>query len=439
MRFQRPLLHAADRIAGALGTLDRPFDAEKLLALARRAQGLPGFDAQAVTEPLQILLRSYEREANLSLVGRFAARWDVSRFLSNLMRLDQEERRRPEVATAAIEGPIFVTGLPRSGTTFLHRLLAEDPAHRVPRVWEAIYPYPDPAASVDGHDPRPERVSRQLRAFVRLAPEFPSLHPIASDTPQECTEITAHVFRSLRFDTTHDVPSYRRWLDQEGHRDAYRFHKRFLQHLQAQERQVERQVERQATPRRWVLKAPEHVLALDSVRFVYPDAHLVLVHRDPLKVLPSVARLTEVIRAPFTRRLDRAAIGLQVTEHWLQGAACMIAASRPPYPAGRVVHVHYRALVAQPVETVAHVYRQLGLDFSAAARERVARLAAREPRGGYGQNRYSFEDYALDPASERERFRSYVEHFDVDPEAGSLPQAGPPARAARVGGDALTA
>ena len=430
MRIQRSLLHTADRVAGALGMLDRPFDVEKLLALASRAQGLPGFDAQVVTEPLQVLLRSYEREANLSLVGRFAARWDVTRFLSNLMRLNQEERRRPEIAATPIEGPIFVTGLPRSGTTFLHRLLAEDPAHRVPRVWEAIYPYPDQASPV-GRDPRPERVSRQLRAFVRLAPEFPSLHPIASDTPQECTEITAHVFRSLRFDTTHDVPSYRRWLDQEGHRDAYRFHKRFLQHLQAQERQ--------APPRRWVLKAPEHVLALDSVRAVYPDAHLVFVHRDPLKVLPSVARLTEVIRAPFTRRLDRVAIGRQVTEHWLRGAECMIAASRPPHPAGRIVHVHYRALVARPLDTVAGVYRQLGLEFSAAARERVARLAGREPRGGYGHNRYSFEDYALDPAIERERFRPYVEHFDVEPEAGPLPQAGAPAWAARVGGDALTA
>ena len=435
MRIQRSLLHAADRITGALRMLDRPFDIEKLLALASRTQALPGFDAQTITEPLQILLRSYEREANLSLVGRFAARWDSIRFLSNLMRLDQEERRRPEIAAAPIAGPIFVTGLPRSGTTFLHRLLAEDPAHRVPRIWETIYPYPDQASPVVGHDPRPERVARQLRAFVRLAPEFPSLHPIASDTPQECTEITAHVFRSLRFDTTHDVPSYRRWLDQEGHRDAYRFHKRFLQHLQAQDRHAERR----APPRRWVLKAPEHVLALDSVRAVYPDAHLVFVHRDPLKVLPSVARLTEVIRAPFTRRLDRVAIGRQVTEHWLQGAECMIAASQPPYRAGRIVHVHHRALVAQPLETVAHVYRQLGLEFSAAAREQVARLAVREPRGGYGQNRYSFEDYALDPAFEQERFRPYVEHFDVEPESGFLPRAGAPARAARVGGDALTA
>jgi hypothetical protein len=434
MRTQRFLLHTADRITGALGMLDKPFDVERLLALASRAQDLPGFDTPMIAEPLQILLRSYEREANLSLVGRFAARWDVIRFLSNLTRLDHEERRRPEITAAQIEGPIFVTGLPRSGTTFLHRLLAEDPAHRVPRVWEAIYPYPDPASSA-GYDPRPERVARQLRAFVRLAPEFPSLHPITSDAPQECTEITAHVFRSLRFDTTHDVPSYRRWLDQEGHRDAYRFHKRFLQHLQAQEHQVERW----APPRRWVLKAPEHVLALDSVRAVYPDAHLVFVHRDPLKVLPSVARLTEVIRAPFTRRLDRVAIGRQVTEHWLQGAACMIAASRPPYAAGQIVHVHYRALVAQPLEMVAHVYRQLGFEFSAAARERVTRLAAREPRGGYGQNRYSFDDYALDPAIEAERFRPYVEHFGVEPESGLLPHTAAPARAARVGGDALTA
>src|SRR4029078_9548194 len=119
-----------------------------------------------------------------------------------------------------------IAGLPRSGTTFLHRLLALDTSNRVPRVWETIYPYPDlkpPGAS----DRRQQRVGRQLRMFSFLSPEFRRLHPVDADSPQECSEITSHIFASLRFDTTHKVPKYRNWLDTTGHINAYRFHKRF--------------------------------------------------------------------------------------------------------------------------------------------------------------------------------------------------------------------
>src|SRR5262249_31974901 len=162
---------------------------------------------------------------------------------SNLLRLRDEERRTPEILDQPIARPIFVSGLPRSGTTFLHSLLAEDPANLVPRVWQLIYPYPM-KNSVAGRDRRRQRAARQLQLFGLLAPDFRRMHPIGAHSPQECSEITAHVFASLRFDTTYHVPSYRRWLDETGHLDAYRFHKRFLQHLQHQA----------AVGERWVLK-----------------------------------------------------------------------------------------------------------------------------------------------------------------------------------------
>ena len=418
-------LQTADRVAGALGLLDRDLDGAGLLEFAERRCRLHGFGGAAAAAPLRVLLQAYSREASLSLVGRAAARWDVQRFLSNLARMAEEEEARPGIRDEPVAAPVFVTGLPRSGTMFLYRLLAEDGGHRVPRMWETIHPYPDPGPA-PSRDPRPARVARKLRTFARLAPEFRSLHPLGATSPQECTEITAHLFRSLRFDTTHHVPSYRAWLDQEGHAEAYRFHRRFLQHLQAQDPAGRNG----AAPRRWVLKAPEHVFALDALLGAYPDARLVFVHRDPLKVLPSVARLTDVLRAPFTRRLDRAAIGRQVADDWLAGAARMMGAGRS-LPAGmRVVHVHHQALTARPLETVAEVYRGLGLELSATTAQRIARLVEREPGGGYGQNHYSFEQYGLDPAAERRRFQPYVEHFRVAPEYEG--RAGAPARAPRA-------
>jgi len=153
------------------------------------------------------------------------------RFLSNLLRFQFEEVNAPEILGQRIENPIFITGLPRSGTTFLHRLLMYDPANRAPLVWETIYPYPP----LHGADRRIDQVARQLKAFERLSPDFHGLHPLSAISPQECSEINAHVFRSLRFDTTYHVPSYRAWLDHAGHLPADRFHKRFLQHLQHQD------------------------------------------------------------------------------------------------------------------------------------------------------------------------------------------------------------
>ena len=187
----------------------------------------------------------------------------------------------------------------------------------------------------------------QLRAFEHLAPDFRSLHPLDANSPQECSEITAHVFRSLRFDTNYQIPTYRAWLDAdvERHLPAYRFHKRFLQHLQSQDRAT-------GAAGRWVLKCPEHLFALRAIRTVYPDARLVFVHRDPVRVLLSQTRPTEVLRKPFTRRLDRDRIGQDESARWLAGARRMVEVGDDAGLPDPVCHVHHMDLIADPVATV---------------------------------------------------------------------------------------
>ena len=272
-------------------------------------------------------------------------------------------------------------------------------------------------------------MARQLRLFGLLAPEFRRMHPIDAGSPQECSEITAHVFASLRFDTTYRIPSYRRWLDETGHLDAYRFHKRFLQHLQHQT----------AGGGRWVLKCPDHVFALAAIRTVYPDARLVFVHRDPLAVLLSVARLTEVLRRPFTRNVDKTEIGRQDSERWLAATELMIAAAQEQRFAEPIFHVHYLDLVSNPVSTVAALYRHFSgaLDPDTAAR--IGRLVEAKPNGGYGAHGSRLEEYGLDAAFERERYARYMAHFGIRPElekkssrsAKSLPLLTSPGRSAK--------
>ena len=392
--------------------------ADQLIGVARRRTALDEFGETAFWGPLQNFLDACFEEANLSLVGRLATRWDIVRFLSNLLRLHDEELRAPEILDQPVTNPIFISGLPRSGTTFLHSLLAEDPTNLVPRVWQTIHPYP---LKRDTHrDLRAKRVARQLRLFGLLAPNFRRMHPIDAASPQECSEITAHVFASLRFDTTYRVPSYRRWLDETGHLEAYRFHRRFLQHLQHQA----------AGGGRWVLKCPDHVFALAAIRTVYPDARLVFVHRDPLAVLLSVARLTETLRRPFTRGIDKVEIGRQDSDRWLTATELMIAASQQQHFAEPIFHVHYLDLIQDPVRTVAALYRHFGESLQPAAAARIGRLVQAKPNGGYRAHGSRLEDYGLDPALVRERYTRYMAHFGIRPEPEA--RAAQPAKSAPI-------
>ncbi|HEV2099470.1 MAG TPA: sulfotransferase, partial [Stellaceae bacterium] len=355
----------------------------------------------------QVLLAACREEADLSWFGCAAIRWDSVRFLSNLLRLREEEKRAPEILDQPVERPLLISGLPRSGTTFLHNLLAEDPANLVPRIWQLIHPYP--LTRSDGaQDRRVRRVARQLRLFRLMAPQFRYLHPIEADSPQECSEVTAHLFASLRFDSTYRIPSYRRWLDDTGHLDAYRFHKRFLQHLRHQA----------GGKGRLVLKCPDHIFALGAIRTVYPDADLVFVHRDPVAVLASVARLTEVLRRPFSRRIDRIDIGREDSERWLTAAELMIGAGDEDGFARPIFHIHYADLVGDPVGTVAGLYRHFGRVLDPATAARIGRRVAANPNGGYRGQRARLEDYGLDPAREHGRFGHYMNRFGINPEQG---------------------
>jgi hypothetical protein len=405
--LQKAVAQAADTIIAALAAVRDPLGANELMSRAQRRMNLVDFGSTPFREPLQNLLRACREEAELSLFGRFATRWDAVRFLSNLLRLREEERRAPKILEERIERPIFIAGLPRSGTTFLHSLLAEDDTNLVPRIWQLIHPYP----IGPGSDQRPRRVSRQLRMFGMLAPEFRRMHPIDASSPQECSEITAHVFASLRFDTTYHVPSYRRWLDETGHLDAYWFHKRFLQHLQHQA----------GLAGRWVLKCPDHIFALDALRAVYPDAGVVFVHRDPLAVLPSVARLTEVLRRPFTRHVDKIEIGRQDSDRWLSATELMTEAADEEQFEEPILHIHYLNLVSDPLETVATLYRHFGRALDPHTATRIGQLVEAKPNGGYGTRRSHLEEYGLDPVAERDRYARYVERFGIRPERKAGP------------------
>jgi Sulfotransferase family len=373
--------------------------ADELLDLALKRGRRRDFADRSFIRPFERLLEACDAEADLSLLGIRALRVDVLRFLRNLLRFEEFEAACPSVLSRPIQAPLFITGMPRSGTTFLHRLILQDPSTIAPRLFQLVYPHASRAGRFETALRR-RWVGLQLAVFRMLSPEFNALHPVAVDAPEECTDITAHVFQSLRFESTYRVPSYSGWLQRHGLLHAYRFHRRFLQHLDAD-----------LPGRRWILKSPDHVFALDDIRKVYPDARLVFIHRDPVRVLASVARLTEVLRRPFARSVDRVEVGRDVSASWVDGAQRMSALSAGD---NSVLHLHYQQIIRSPLDAVRAVYLHCNLVLTDEAEAHMRRWLGTSVNVSRPWREYSLAEFGLDPHLLRERFARYTDSFGIE-------------------------
>jgi len=224
---------------------------------------------------MAFLLESIEREARLNALGRFVFHQHAIQLLRNRLYLQRDSQIDRRISRRKITKPVFITGLPRTGTTLLHSLLAQDEElFTAPLTWEVIYPSPAQGDSCS----RIERTERDLKWFDRLVPAFRPIHPVSAELPQECVAIMSHCFMSQEFDTMVDLPEYELWLEEQDQRPVYAFHKQFLQHLRPG-----------SSGHRFVLKAPAHLHSLEAILAVYPDAQIVHTYRDPLQVLPSLA------------------------------------------------------------------------------------------------------------------------------------------------------
>ncbi|MEA3412774.1 MAG: sulfotransferase [Pseudomonadota bacterium] len=383
------------------------FDPDRLLRRARRNTGLNDFGDDALHESISRLFESYRLESRLTLIGRIAVLRDAQRLLETRLRLNAFWREHPDVGAQVIRRPIFITGLPRSGTTLLHGLLAQDPAHRVPLTWEVMFPLPAPRVRDYATDPRIRKTDRMLAWLDRLAPGFRVIHPVGATLPQECIAITSYTFQSPQFHTTCATPSYQAWLSGRERCPEYAFHRHFLQHLQWRR-----------PGDRWVLKAPSHLHTLDALLATYPDATIVQTHRDPAAVIASVSSLTEVLQGAFSLGADRAAIGREALDRW---SVALERATRSrmtdPRRERRFVDVRYRDLQSEPLRVVRELYSRLDMDLTGSVERRMRHFLRDNPKDKVGRHRYTLGDFGLDAGEVNERFSGYRERYDVGPDA----------------------
>jgi len=270
-----------------------------------------------------------------------------------------------------------------------------------------MHPFPPPERSSYSHDPRVAKTAQELKWLDVITPGFKMVHMIDARLPQECIAITGHSFISYVFESMYFVHSYRAWHDSQNKRPAYECHKRFLQHLQWR-----------APGTHWVLKAPSHIFALESLMQVYPDARIVMTHRDPLKVLASCASFTEVLRGSFTDHMDREKLGVEIARHWERGARVAVQFCQGSCDSkGGLFNVLYADLVRDPMGVVRRIYSHFDMELTSESETAMIRFLAENPQNRHGVHRYTLEEYGLDRDSERSSFEFYTNFFGIASES----------------------
>ncbi len=392
----------------ATSTEGQRFEVDALLATAMAATGRDDMGEPAWREGLERLLDDLEGSARLNELGRTIVETEVAGYLSNRMEILAWRRDHPEVAEGAVTRPIVIVGQPRTGTTILYDLLAQDPANRAPLTWEVDSPCPPPESATYDTDPRIDEAEAIAAMPDLIIPGFTDFHPLGARLAQECVRMTGGDFRSMIFPTQYDVPEYNRWLLHEADMSsAYRWHHIYLQHLQSRH-----------AGDRWLLKSPGHMWSLGALLDEYPDALIVQTHRDPVRVIASISALVALLRSMASDHSTIARAAEQYAEDILIGLERSIDARRDgTIPADQVVDVQFHEFLADPFSTIATIYDALGLAFTTEAEGRMRAFLDTHPGdGGGGGTRYSFADTGLDAGVLRERGRSYQEFFAVPSE-----------------------
>lgn len=396
------LLNAAGRAARRVG-IDGQVDVDSMVAKARRRTGLSSFGDEWFMEPLSVLVRSINEEADLTLLGRTIQRRRIEGALATRLRVEELLRQRPEIRDIDLGRIVVIAGLQRTGTTTLHRLIASHPEMRAVAAWEGLNPMPLPREEPGDPHARIRQALVAERAIAYLAPAFFAVHPAEHDAPEEDVLLLDVSFMSQSAEATMHVPTYARWLEGRDHTRAYEDpgpptedRRRRRDHTRAYEEfRTLLQVLHWQHPRlNWVLKTPHHMEYLDVVLEVFPTATIVQTHRDPLKTIPSFCSMVAHGHGLFSDRVDPHEIG----SHWLAKTRRLVeltARARAAADPRRFVDVSYYDLVDDPMAELAKVYERTGIPFGPDALQAAERTASRNVQHRFGRHVYDASSFGL--------------------------------------------
>lgn len=387
MRTKPPLpiatLNTLGPVLRALGLFPKLADSRQFAALAQGDQWR-GPLAEWVKEARSVRLKSYDDDADLTLFGALAIRSQMLQCYRNLIDIERTIAANPAILDERIEKPLFVMGWPRTGTTITQRLLSLHRDARYTPVWEGYAPLPtDQQGNKIPLAQRRAKAERALKLLDWITPQLNAIHPMAVDDPDECY----HLFRNYSamppgWDFAH-ISGYWDWFDAEACVNAYKIHKRQLQLLQWLDRRGH-----------WVLKSPQHLSGLPGLLSVYPDARIVITHRDPMEAIASYCSLVSVAWGMTSGKADNR----RITSYVLSNAARSQRIARDTLktlPPEQVVHVEYADLMRDAPGVASEIYDRFGYPADLTLKDKMAAWLNANPKNRHGKHQYSLADFGL--------------------------------------------
>lgn len=373
--------------------------ADNIMSDVRRSE--PGADGYFYfIDALDALCRSLVEEAHCTPDGLRSARNSLLHGLATQVRLCRSVAENPAISEVPIERPVFIIGLPRTGTTLLHNVLSLHPDLRSPSLWELVYP--SGLARAEEQEEVADRIQDDLDRYYRKAPRVAMVHMLDARGPDECRWLLGHAFQSPIYWVRYDVPSYADWYLQKDASEAYTFHQLQLKGILWRRGG--------GVP---LLKDPFHIWNLDALLRTYPTARFIYLHRDPVVSITSTCSMTAVVRETLSDRVDRAGIG----RFWMTQIERVLgrlpALRRTTIPDSAILDIRYQDLTRDPILTMKRICAFIGISCSAETECRARSFLAENPLQKAGVLTYRADAFGLREEEMRERFAKYRDDYDV--------------------------
>ncbi len=391
----------------AYNWLDRNFslqgnlEPEELINKAQKKTGLRDLGDNVALHSLDVLLNSINNEARLNPCGKLIQKSRLTRALIHRLRIEELLKKHPEIHEIDLGRITLITGLQRTGTTFLQRLLNSNPAIRGLSSDELLEPVP--ARNLN----RGTKVIRRVRSFVThqaisyLSPDFRIVHPISKSEPEEDVLLLDLCFMSQSNEATMNVPTYARWLEDQNHTRAYKYFRTMLKVLSWQD-----------PGNHWVLKTPHHMEYLDVFLKTFPDAKVIQTHRDPRKTLPSFCSLVAHGRGVFSDHVNPR----EIASHWHRKVLRMIQVTetvRSKCQTDQFMDLSYYRLIADPIEQLQEIYQWIGMDFDDQAVKCAEQYIKTNPKNRFGRHSYCMTDFGLTEEDVEKSISGYRQKYQI--------------------------
>lgn len=398
--------NSINKVGGVLKAVGlNPFtiNADKIIAKAVKKANFKGELPKQLVKGLHQIVASINTESKANSFGELAVKSMLERSFYNRLKVEQVLSKNSNIEQQPIQKPVFIIGMPRTGTTILHAMMHEDPANRSPLCWECLLPYPVPQSNNFHDNPQLRTIAKEFDQLFKLVPDFKKKHHMEVDSPQECLGITNLDMNSFQTSAQVYIPTYMDWfLNHADKTETMHFHKRFLQYLQSGGVKGDR----------WLLKSPIHLMRLKEIFEVYPDACIIMTHRAPSKVVPSASSLIASVRSLYSDHEDLKRTGKEQAALWNEYFNRFLSARQELDREDQILDLKFEDFVSDQVGTIQQIYTHFGWELKDAALEKMKTFLANNPKDKHGAHEYSLEDFGLTEQGINEQFSNYINFLE---------------------------